>query len=147
MVFLNEGAFYLLQQQYGIDTGYGTYMYAGLFTNNFTPVPSTPLTGFTVATGSGMGFITMDEGLFTVPTVFSDHYVMYYDPPNYLTWTNGTGVSVTVYGYVVWNGDNSVGLFAERFPSPVVLAPGQSLRVQPAFEGGSCPLPTPPPPP
>jgi len=137
----------LLQQMLGIDTGYEIGMEVYVYTNNYYPTPSSLFAFFDVATGTGLAGQGLDPEKWTMPAYVSDHPYMYYNPTGYITFTNETGSTVTLYGYVVANSDVSWGLWAERFDTPRVLAPGASFNLQLTAEGGLCPLPTPPPPP
>lgn len=100
-----------------------------LFQNNYTPIQSSILSNFTVATFTGYSAVTLTRGNWTTPTIISDHAVSTYTTSPQV-WTCGA-TGNTIYGYYMVDTTAGVVRGAERFASSVVLTDGGVLALLP----------------
>jgi len=101
-----------------------------LYKNDVTPSVATILADLTVANFSGYSNATLAWG---TPFINgSDKGEM---DASQLTWThNGGGTNNTIYGFYVVNDDETILIYAERFPAPILMdAIGAEIKYTPRF--------------
>lgn len=106
-----------------------------LYSNNYVPVNNSLPEDFTAITASGLGqqALATSESVITItpPRV-------YYSFPDLVFTAAGSGLPVTAYGYVVWNEDQGIVIWAEYFtdfdhnPAPIVISnAGEGIHLFP----------------
>lgn len=108
-----------------------------LFTADHTPADGDDETDYTEATFDGYEVATLTAGEWDA-IVLADHVAsLEYTPaPEFTYEVTGVG-SVTVYGYYLLDGDGDFKI-AERLPTPVVLSPGNAVRITPRVPMKNC---------
>lgn len=143
IVILNEGAPILLKGTLRIPFDEEPVFDLNVYVNDYTPVPTSVVADFTLDETDG-GPYTIDPTLWGPITIVSDHPVTTYNPPTSFTFTNPGPSTLTCYGFLVRQPIDGVGVYAQRFDAPRVLASGQSFDLILVFDGGNCPLPSAP---
>lgn len=131
-IFAIEAVLEAMQALWGNETN----PYLKLYQNNFTPTPSSTLASFTEATFDGYGEGTVAAAGWSAPFLVSGNRYVCTAPS--ITWVStGATPSNTVYGwYLVDHGVANV-LYAEAFPTPVVVSQaGIGITVQPILSMG-----------
>lgn len=107
--------------------------YCRLYNNNYTPSDSSSVYGvFVEASFTGYGAFTFARNTwYSAITNGSNEAEVSYGP-NPFSWTC-TASGQTVYGYWVEDGTDRTVLWAERFGTPRVVAPGDILNLTPKF--------------
>lgn len=103
-----------------------------LFQNNYQPIPGTELSDFTEATFPGYGFIPINNADWGA-VVANDNVASstYPEPLEYDALPAGF-VQQTIYGYYVTTVDDDY-VYCERFEVPVIIKPGDALRITPIY--------------
>jgi len=126
-LFIDDGLLFCLQQ---IANAAGAGMYWRLYTSNTTPAKSDTLATYTLA-ATGWGRIQVALASFTLQQVAAD--IGSIQAPN-IVFTNTTGGSITVYGYVIYEPTGNKLVAAARFDAaPVVVPNGGTVVVTPAL--------------
>lgn len=101
-----------------------------LFKNDVTPTVATILANLTVADFSGYANATLAWG-----TPFINGSDKGEIDATQLTWThNGGGTSNTIYGFYVVNAAETILIYAERFPAPILMGTsGAEIKYTPRF--------------
>jgi hypothetical protein len=108
----------------------------GLYVNNFTPVWEMVLSDLTECTAPGYARFTFLPTSWVQNDPGSSPITNTY-PPVLFSFTGTSGQ--TLYGYLVYDLNNSCLLYAERFGSPYTLPSGASNYVViPTFSFGQC---------
>lgn len=124
-IYPDQGLVYMLDQ---IAKGSGTGLYWQLYQNNVTPTLGNVLTDFTLAATS-WGRIQVADAAFTLKQVAAN--VGSIQAPN-IVFINTTGVSQTVYGYVIIDDSLTKIVAAARFDTaPIVIAIAGNQTVTP----------------
>lgn len=106
-----------------------------LFSVDTAITDATVLGDLTFATFSGSAAEELDPSVFGAAAVTSHIASITYGAA--FSWTNGDGSPRDVYGYAVWDDDDSEFLFGENFGTVQTLAPGGTLSVIPVIKDRS----------
>lgn len=104
-----------------------------LYSNDYTPDAASVLASFTEAGWLGYFRETIQRATWGAPAIVAGRASSTYG--TVFEWTNNSGASVTVYGYYIVNPATAVVQIAERFGVTRVLAPGETLQLQPVLTG------------
>lgn len=108
-----------------------------LFSNDYTPVPSSVLSDFTEAGWTGYFRETINRAGWNAAVLVSGLASMTYGST--FEWTNNSGAPVTVYGWYAVNPATAVVQIAERFGVTRTIAAGAKLQLQPVVTGTTRP--------
>jgi hypothetical protein len=134
MIFPDEGLIFTLQRVAGNGPSSTTGNYWGLYTNNITPGRSSVKATFTIDT-TNFSLVQKKQDDLTLQTVVADIASI---QGASLTFTNGGGSSVNVYGYVILDPSQTFVVAAVRLDSaPVAVAAGATLAVVPIYQSRS----------
>jgi hypothetical protein len=108
-----------------------------LFSNNFTPNNTTLTSDFTEASFTGYAPVLFARSDWQRPALVSGKagMLLFTAPSKF----NNTGPSATVYGWYVVGLTTGVTLFCERFATPEVILPFQTLNLRIQFFGQQAP--------
>lgn len=137
IVLFNEGSSYLLDWLLRRPGGDELPWRLHLFSNDEFPVPESVIADFSPAVFGGYSPAELARENWLPATITDDFaWSTYTDTP--ITWTCAAGPQ-EIYGYLVSDIFDAVGLWAELFASPVDLAIGGVIGVLPRFEFRTCP--------
>lgn len=108
----------------------------GVFVNNVFPALDTTLAQMSSA-GIAPSDVAMDGDAWTEPIQVGSRWRTFYqnDPTEFGPFV----LSLTVYGYYVFDPQANVLLWAQRFDTPIPLNNGQVVAVRPFLDFGQCP--------
>lgn len=126
-LYIDDGLVWCLQQ---IANAAGAGMYWRLYTSNTTPAKGDTLATYTLA-ATGWGRIQVPVGSFTLTQVAAD--IGSIQAPN-IVFTNTTGGTINVYGYVIYEPTGNKLVAAARFDTaPIAVLNGGTLVVTPVL--------------
>lgn len=100
-----------------------------LYQNNYTPVDSSVLANFTLATFTGADPITIEREDWTGPSIESNIAYVYREPAP--EWTMTAGSDQTVYGWVLWDNSDSCVIAAQLFSVARMMSIGATEVLDP----------------
>jgi len=135
LVVSDLGADQILKAYFNNSWPASKHLKLRLFTNNFTPVDTTVLGGYTEATGGGYAAISLSNGSWTITPANDPSDAVYAEQT--FTFTGTIGGSGIVYGYYLEDNDGSTGVavWGELLPVPYTPASnGDTLKITPKFQ-------------
>lgn len=106
-----------------------------LFANNYTPIQTSTKAAFTAAAGGGYASKTLSNGSWTINSANDPSDAVYAE--QVWTFTGALTTNPTIYGYYVYDADNTL-LWAERFAVSYTPANnGDQLKITPKFQMSS----------
>lgn len=134
MLLPNEGITYLLDKMLHNPLVTDESMLLDLYNNNYTPVPGSSGSNFTVASFTGYTQVTLTRSGWGTSSLVGNKAVSTYTT-NPITWTV-TGTSTdTIYGYLVRGATSGKVYFAELIsPSRPMQTVGDTLNLTLPFE-------------
>jgi hypothetical protein len=134
-VMTNDGRELLLGRLVQGDWGSNGDFRWALFTNDYDPTPTSILSQFN-RSGIAPAQIAMANGDWQNPTVAEGRSRSYW--ANAATEFTAIPLTVTAYGLVVWEPSTGVVLWAQLFDAPQTLTAGQTIKVWPYLDYGTC---------
>lgn len=126
-VILNEGKLKLIAWLWNANPL--TDLKVMTFKNDYVPVAGSVLADFTLSNWTGYADFDVVRANLSVPAIVGGRAKVNLAPPPSFVCTGGA--SQTVYGWVLFSDDDSVGLAARRFALPGVMSNGATLTLDP----------------
>ena len=131
LVFPNNGEDAMMKDMLGITTPANLTL--KLFTNNYTPIPTSIASSFTEMAGQGYAAKSLAMASWSVSSIAGTSTAVY--PAQ--TWTFTGGGPTTIYGYYIIGADGVIR-GAELFPIPFVAQySGDAVVLTPQITGAS----------
>ena len=104
-------------------------LYIALYTNDYTPLETSTLTDFTIASGGGSDQKILTNGAWTCTTSGNGTYGQY----GQQTWTFTSDVG-SIYGYLIYGATSGKVYWAQRLENSETTYNGKLLKITPYIE-------------